>query len=101
MITEVVKPHTIVAPILYLCVHKKMFEYANNGKIIDNIRAKRIIGSLMHAPKKLHYLVMREMEQFGLIKIEGFKKVHQLKLLGAPFDFENNCSKLYKHLEMF
>ena len=73
--------------IFYLCVHKKLDEYVTKSRSIDRVMSKKefngILGRLYHLPKKLWCLVLKEMEQMGMVEDLGNKRNSNIRIEDA------------------
>ena len=74
-------------PCVYLFIYR-IFKLKSNGKIfINHAVIREVLRRRLHKiPRSLHYEVLKEMEDYGLIKRIGHTKNIQYELLGKDID---------------
>lgn len=88
--------------ILYLCVHKKMEDkITNNSRILSKKDFNRMLGETFHIPKNMRIIVLKEMEQKGLVKDLGATRNSNIKVLKVGICIQNDVNKLYKFAGLF
>jgi hypothetical protein len=87
--------------ILYLCIHKKLEERINLGRIYPKKEFFRIMGETFHVPKHMRIIVLKEMQSKGLIKDLGCKKNNNIYVNKIDIDMEKDMSKLYELAGIF
>ena len=78
--------------LVYLCIHKKLLEYAPETKK----EAAVILMRNFHIPKSFVYAVLKELEMYGLVNNKNRQKMEIIDT--KPLE---NSSKLYKQVGMF
>lgn len=84
--------------IFYLCAHKRFYEKAGTGNIINNKDVFRILGEVYHIPKVLRVIIIEEM-----IKLKMLKKIDKdyTEILPLITDPEININRFYKEAGFF
>ena len=87
--------------ILYLCIHKRLWNRTNPTRILDKKEFNDMMGRVYHLPKKLWILVMKEMIEMDMIQDLGVKKESKIKVRPLFIDPEEKANKFYQKLGVF
>ena len=87
--------------ILYLCIHKRLFDRTNPSRILDKREFNDIMGRVYHLPKKLWVCVMKEMIEMDMIVDLGVKKESKIMIRPLYIDPEEKANMLYQKLGVF
>lgn len=83
--------------ILYLCIHKRISDKVSMFN--DEISEKdflTLLGKEYHLPKKLKLVVLKRMEENGMIEVLGRNGRVRIKVIPMQSDFEEELDKIYK-----
>lgn len=84
---------TLKIGILYLGLHNQLLKKFGVGGVIKRKELFCKLGKHGQIPKKIRYLVIKEMEEKGLVKILNRDEI---KILKIDIDIEKDANKLYQ-----
>ena len=87
--------------IFYLCVHKKLNERVDLGRIMHRKDFYDILGRIYHLPKKLWPVVVKEMIDMNMIEDLGNRKNNNIYVLPIIKDPEEKANELYQKWGIF
>lgn len=87
--------------IIYLCIHKKLYERTDPSRILDKKEFNDIMGRLYHLPKKLWICIMKEMIEMDMIEDLGNRKFNKIKIRPLFRDPEEQANKIYAEMKIF
>ena len=88
--------------VFYYCVHKRMQEkLIGNCKFMSREKFERVLGEVYHIPKRLRYIVIKEMERQKMIKLNGTRTNNTIEILPLIIDPEKDSSLFYNQLGLF
>lgn len=85
--------------ILYLCIHKRINEKVS--MFHDEITEKdflTLLGKEYHIPKKLKLVVIKGMEEEGMIEVLGKIGKRRIKIIPMQVNFEKEEDRIYKKI---
>jgi hypothetical protein len=82
----------------YLHFNDLLWKHSDLSKTMAITDAKQLLGKSYNIPKSLQYIVLKEMEYYGLIDLTDRYK---LTLKKKPCDVANNTNKISKRLKIF
>jgi len=78
---------------LYLCVHKHLIEKAGMARILPRRKVEYMLGVIFHIPDQLRFIVLKEMEHTGMIKMVD-RSLRNVEIMPLGLDFESQIKKL-------
>lgn len=87
--------------VLYLCVHKRLYERTNPTRIMDKKEFNEILGRLYHLPKKLWICIMKEMIEMDMIEDLGNRSMSKIKINPLFMDPEEHANEIYQTMKIF
>lgn len=81
--------------ILYLYIHKRIYERFQNKK--PKVSEIKSFMFEWRIPKKLRYLILKELEILGLIRLNGRRRAE----LKEPIIDEEELNEYYEELDVF
>lgn len=78
---------------LYLCVHKHLLEKAGMARILPRRKIEYFLGVIFHIPDRLRLVVLKEMEQIGMVKLVD-RSLRNVEINPLGVDFEAQIRKL-------
>jgi len=81
--------------ILYLYIHKRIYERFQNSKPkVSEIQSFMFEWKI---PKRLRYLILKELELLGLIKLNGRRRTN----IKEPIFDEEDLNEYYEELDVY
>lgn len=87
--------------ILYLCIHKKLDEKCNRSRVMYKKDFFTMLGKTFHVPKPAKIIVLKEMEEYGMIKDLGQGRNYNIEVLPLFCDPEHDVHEFYKKMKLF
>ena len=84
--------------LLYVSLHNQLKKNMDINKEIDKKNFFCIVGKHFLIPKNLKIVIIKEMEELNLIKIN---KNERIKILRCDIDMKNDVNKLYRMCGIF
>lgn len=82
---------------MYLVIHGKLIDRVGRNNCINKKDVLIMLTRLYRVPKRYRYVLLKELIEMGIVKLEGKDKVKVMKCKRSL----DNSSKIFQDMKMF